>query len=79
MTRKKAIELVSCNGGMVLRVDENEYGIGILAYSYYYEAAVQYYFSKRDEYIDEQILSPVLLHIPTKMRVVGNNRLVYDC
>ena len=78
ITREKAIELVSCNGAMVLRVDENVYGIGILAYSYTDEAAVRYYFSKLDEYIDEQILSHVAVNVPTKMRVFGNNHLVAD-
>lgn len=78
MTREKAIELVSCSGCMVLRVDENEYGIGILAYSYYFKAAIEYYFSITSEYIYMQILSPVVLNTPSKMRIVDNH-LEYDC
>lgn len=78
MTREKAIELASCNGAMVLRVDENEFGIAILAYSHYHEAAVRYYFSKQDDYIEEQILSHVAVNTPCKMRVIGINHLVSD-
>lgn len=78
MTREKAIELVSCSGAMVLRVNEDEAGILILAYSYYYEAAIEYYFSNRTDCILQQILSPIDVHDASKMRIVENH-LEYDC
>lgn len=77
MTREKAIELVSCSGAMVLRVNEDVSGILILAYSYYYEAAIEYYFSKRTDCILQQILSPIEVHDSTVMKIVGNH-LEYD-
>ena len=77
MTREKAIELVSCSGAMVLRVNEDVSGILILAYSYYFEAAVEYYFSKRNVCILQQILSPIEVHEASKMRIV-NTHLEYD-
>lgn len=78
MTREKAIELVSCYGALVLRVNEDEFGILILVYSYYLEQAIEYYFSKRTEYIEQQILSPVGVNVPSKMRIVEDH-LEYDC
>lgn len=78
MTREKAIELVSCSSSMVLRVDENLLGIGILAYSYYHKEAVRYYFSKMVDHITLQVLSPVRVITPSKMRIVENH-LEYDC
>lgn len=78
MTRERAIELVSCSCAMVLRVKESEHGILILAYSYYFEAAIEYYFSKSCDYITQQILSSVDVNPDSKMRIVENH-LEYDC
>ena len=78
MTREKALELVSSSSAMSLRVQEDEFGILILAYNHYFEAAIEYYFSKRTDYIEQQILSPVTVNKPSKMRIVKNH-LEYDC
>lgn len=77
MTREKAILLVSCSGSTVLKVNEDENGILILAYSYYYESAVEYYVSKRFGCIEQQILSSMVIHQPSEMRIVGDH-LEYD-
>lgn len=78
MTREKAMQLVSSSSAMVLRVNEDVSGILILAYSHYFQAAVEYYFSKRNDCILQQILSPIEVHEATKMRIVETH-LEYDC
>ena len=78
MTRKKATDLVNSSSAMVLRVQEDEFGILILAYNHYFEAAIEYYFSKRMDYIEQQILSPVTVNKPSRMRIVEAH-LEYDC
>ena len=78
MTREKAFGLVYFSGSMALRVDETESCILILAYSNYYRSAIVYYFSKQTDYIEQQILSPVAVNEPCKMRIVENH-LEYDC
>lgn len=78
MTRERAVELVINSYAVVLKVDENERGISILAYNEYLGAATIYYFSKRSDYISHQILSGVVVNTPRKLRVV-ENYLKYDC
>lgn len=77
MTRKKAIEIVRNSDCKVLSAQEDELGILILAYNNFFNVAIEYYFSKRTDYIEQQILSPVTVHKPSKMRIV-ENRLKYD-
>ena len=76
MTLQRARELVYNTDCKVLRVDDNEYGIGILAYSHYYRACIQFYFSKTCDYIDQQILSPVSVNRAAQLQVIGD-KLVF--
>jgi hypothetical protein len=77
MTREKALEIIHSRSAMALRVDEDDLGILILAYDQYLEMAVEYYFSKRVDYVEQQILSPVVVHAPNRMIIVEDH-LEYD-